>query len=112
MTKIVTDFNFQIKHHPPNPYFTNPDGSYPTNPHFNPHHPHPPSDTMYETPYHPWNLPKYEEYTTQCCKTLNVSTSDTSNFITRGNTKNQELMDKHRYFSKEYIFRGSGNLHI
>ena len=70
--------------HPPNPY---PDGSYPTNPHFNPHRPHPPPNPMYETPYHPWNLPKNEEYTTQCCKTFNVSTSDTSNDIIRGNTK-------------------------
>ena len=76
----------EIDIHPPNPY---PDRSYPTNTYFNPHHahPHPPPDSMYETPYHPWNLPKNEEYTTQCCKTFNVSTSDTSNDIIRGNTK-------------------------
>ena len=95
----IIDYDYQTNHHahnqnwkqemnnhihPPNPY---PDGSYPTNPHFNPHRPHPPPNPMYETPYHPWNLPKNEEYTTQCCKTFNVSTSDTSNDIIRGNTK-------------------------
>ena len=26
--QTISDFNFQIKHHPPNPYFTNPEGSY------------------------------------------------------------------------------------
>ena len=79
--------------HPPNPYpdFANPypDGSYPTNAHFNPHPAYPPPDPVNETPYHPWNLPKYEEYTTQCCKTFNVSTSDTSNDVVRGNDKNE-----------------------
>ena len=86
------NWNQDLNNHPPNPYpdFANPypDGSSPTNTHFNPHHPHPPPDSMYETPYHPWNLPKYEEYTTICCKTFNVSTSDTSNDVIRGNIEN------------------------
>ena len=75
--------------HPPNPYpdFANPypDGSYPTNPHFNPHPPNPPPHLIGEGPYPPWIAPKYKEYTTECCNTLNVSSSDTSSNIVRGN---------------------------
>ena len=92
-TKLVTDF-FQMKmfifpfqkspgsvfmdSNFANPY---PDGS------FGPHPPNPPPDThqqIFDVPYPPWLVPKYKEYTTKCCTTMNVSSTDQSNAVTRG----------------------------
>ena len=81
--------NQEINNNPPNPYsdFANPypDGSYPSNSNFNPHPPNPPPHPIGEGPYPSWIAPKFKEYTTECCNTLNVSSSDTSNEIIRGN---------------------------
>ena len=80
--------NQEINNHPPNPYpdFANPypDGSYPSNSNFNPHPPNPPPHPIGEGPYPSWIAPKFKEYTTECCNTLNVSSSDTSNDVIRG----------------------------
>ena len=67
----------------PNSNFANPypDGS------FGPHPPNPPHDThqqIFDVPYPPWLVPKFKEYTTKCCTTVNVSSSDQSNAVTRG----------------------------
>ena len=67
----------------PNSNFANPyhDGS------FGPHPPNPPPDThqqIFDVPYPPWLVPKYKEYTTKCCTTMNVSSSDQSNAVARG----------------------------
>ena len=79
--------------HPQNafqdPNFPNPPihNSYPPSlnqhPNSNVHPPNPYSEqhcnSACEMSLKPWLLPKYKEYTTECCTTLNVSTSDTSN---------------------------------
>ena len=59
----------------PSPSFNS---NFPPNPPSEPHHP------VFDISYPPWHVPKYKEYTTECCTTLNVSTSDQSQHITRG----------------------------
>ena len=92
--QAIDDYDYQSNQHPhnnypPNSNFANPYpyGSYPSNPTFGPHPPNPPPDThqqMFDVPYPPWLVPKYKEYTTKCCTTVNVSSSDQSNAVTRG----------------------------
>ena len=105
--QAIRDFDDQTNHyphnpinnHPPNPYpdFANPypDGSYPFNSNFNPHPPMPPPHPIGE-----WIAPKFKEYTTECCNTLNVSSSDTSNDVIRGNVIIMD--DKAVYISKNF----------
>ena len=52
--------------------------NFPPNPPSDPHHP------AFDISYPPWHVPKYKEYTTECCTTINVSTSDQSQHISRG----------------------------
>ena len=89
----------QNHYHPPqnafqDPNFPNPPihNSYPPSPNQHPDsNVHPPnpyseqhSNSACEMSLKPWLLPKYKEYTTECCTTLNVSTSDRSNYVVRG----------------------------
>ena len=87
----------QNHYHPPQNAFQDPNvpnppihNSYPPNQHptSNIHPPNPyseqQSNSACEMSLKPWLLPKYKEYTTECCTTLNVSTSDTSNYVVRG----------------------------
>ena len=59
----------------PSPGFNS---NFPSNPPSEPNHP------VFDISYPPWHVPKYKEYTTECCTTLNVSTSDQSQHIIRG----------------------------
>ena len=80
------------------PNFPNPSihNSYPPSPNQHPnsnvHPPNPYSEqhcnSACEMSLKPWLLPKYKEYTTECCTTLNVSTTDQSQNVVRGITQN------------------------
>ena len=87
----------QNHYHPPqnafhDPNFPNPPihNSYPPNQH--PPNPYSEqycnSETSCEVSLKPWLLPKYKEYTTECCTKINITSTDQSNEIEKGKHKN------------------------
>ena len=60
--------------------------------------------------YPPWYVPKDKEYVTQCCRTVNVSTSQISRAVVKGISKVANFYSIYQSINSFVHFRGSRNL--
>ena len=62
--------------------------------------------------YPPWYVPKDKEYVTQCCRTVNVSTSQISRAVVKGISKVANFYSINQSMNFFVCFRGPGNLRL